>query len=291
MNPITRLARALALPLTLSVASGAVRELSAQSSSPSSARDSGDVDLINADRPGIADGSRVIEAGQVQLETALQRERHTDAGARTTLYFVPTLLRLGVVHQLELRIESNTFTHAHVVADDGSVDDSSGLSLVLLGFKLALYDSHGDARRSLGTIVRVAPPSGSNGFGTAHTTGDVRLAADWDFVPHMSLNPNVGVARYEGSNGALFTTALGALTLTYQPTPTVSPFVDFGYQSREDDGGTGSLIFDVGVGYIVGRDVQLDVSGGTGAQGSRSPKPFVAAGVSVRATAFHRSTH
>ncbi|MEO8563970.1 MAG: transporter [bacterium] len=289
MPPIfSRLARTLALPLALSAAGAA--SSSAQSSAPSAASDSASEDLINADRPGIADGSRVIEPGQIQLEIAAQGERHTDANSRTTLSFAPTLLRIGTLHQLELRIESNTFAHAHVVAHDGSVDNSSGLSPVLFGFKLALYDSRDDDRISVGTILRVAPPSGSNGFNTSHPIGDLRLAADWDFAPKLSLNPNVGVARYEGSDGMLFTTALGALTLTYQPSPRLSPFVDFGYQSREDTEGTWTMIADAGVGYVIGRNVQLDVSAGTGAHGDTTPRPFIAVGISVRASPFqHRS--
>jgi hypothetical protein len=292
MLPITRVSRALALPLALSVTSIATREADAQSATPSAAADSAEIDLIIADRPGIADGSRVVAAGQVQLELGLQRERHTEPGARTTLSFAPTLLRLGVTPWLEARAESNTLTHASVTLYEGSVDHETGLSPLLLGVKLALYDSHGDNRRSLGAIVRVAPPSGSNGFGTAHATGDLRLAADWDFAPKLSLNPNVGAARYEGSDGELFTTMLGALTLTYQPSPRLSPFVDLGYQSRDDSGGTWSIVFDAGLGYIIGHDVQLDVSAGTGAHGDSPPRPFVAVGASARTSAFgHHGSH
>src|SRR6185437_9180822 len=42
-------------------------------------------DLINADRPGIADGSRVIRARRLQLEMGLQQDcRRADEGVRTT---------------------------------------------------------------------------------------------------------------------------------------------------------------------------------------------------------------
>jgi len=270
----------------------AAPQLCAQSASSASAGDTSGNDLINADRPGIADGSRVIGAGQLQLEMAYQQERHTDGDARSRLSFAPTLVRIGLASRLEGRVESNTITHERVVAADGTVSTSTGLSLVFLGAKLGLYDSGGDEdRRSVGMILRVAPPSGSDAFRTTHTTGDVRVAADWDFAPQLSLNPNVGWARDEGSDGTTFGTALGALTLTWQPTPRWSPFVDAGYQSREDAGGTWSMIVDAGVGYVVGRDVQLDVSAGQGIHGSSTPKPFVAVGVSVRTGVLRRTGH
>ena len=246
--------------------------------------DSSEEDLINADRPGIADGSRTLDARQAQLEIGAQHERHVDADGRERLLFFPTLLRYGMTGRVEARVESGTLNHAHVTAPDGSTESSTGVAPVLLGGKVLLYDSHGDRRRSLGTIVRVAPPSGSGDFRTSHTTGDVRLAGDWDFAPHLSLNPNVGAAHYEGSGGDTYDAALGALTLTYSPNERVLPFVDAAYQSRDDDsGGTWSLVVDTGVAWIVGRDVQLDLSAGSGAHGSSPPKPFIAAGISVRA--------
>ena len=289
---IIRVSRHVSLLLALAATSIASRPLCAQSASPSASADTTTEDPINADRPGIADGSRVIAPGQLQLEIGAQRERHTDADTRTTLSFAPTLFRIGITRHLEARIESNTFVHARTVTERTSlttIDNSSGLSPILLGAKLALYDSHGDDDRlSIGTIVRVAPPSGTNGFNTSLPTGDIRVAADWDFAPELSLNPNAGAARYEGSDGSLFTTALGALTLTYQPTPRLAPFVDVAYQSREDVDATWSLVVDAGVAYIVGNDVQLDLSAGTGAHGDTTPRPFVALGISVRAAPFRR---
>jgi len=272
-------------------ASSAIAQRSSAEPAPTqsaTAQNADDDDLINADRPGIADGSLTVGAGMFQAEVGLQDERRADEGVRTRTRFVPTLLRLGLTDHLEARVESNTFTDERATDDAGASSSESGLASVLLGFKWTMFDSGGDARRSVGTIVRVAPPSGSNGFGTTHTTGDVRLAADWDFAPKLSLNPNVGVARYEDSDGSTFGTALGALTLTYQPTPRLNPFVDLGYQSLEEPGGTWALALDAGVAYIVGRDVQLDVSAGTRAHGVSPARPFVAIGVSARHQLFHR---
>jgi hypothetical protein len=276
-----RVLRLLA-PSVLCLVLGGPRLARAQSSAP-------DDGAIEADRPGIADGSRVIRAGEAQIEIGLQRERRTDGSARSITLFAPTLIRLGLTRSVEARIESNGFTR--VSTEDAGVEDHvSGAAPVLLGFKWTMYDSHGDdARRSVGTIVRVAPPSGTADFRTTHTTGDVRIAVDWDFAPGFSLNPNVGVARQEDSGGQTFGTALAALTLNYLPSPALNPFVDVGYQSREESGGTWALVFDAGVAYIIGHDVQLDLSAGAGSHGTTPPHPFVAAGISVRASAFRQA--
>jgi hypothetical protein len=171
----------------------------------------------------------------------------------------------------------------------GTVSTSTGLSPLYLGGKVVLFESAGDSALSVATIVRVAPPSGSDEFRTEQTTGDVRVVADWQFTPTLSLNPNVGWAEYEDS-GERFGTALGALTLSWQPTPKWNPFVDVAYQSREEREGTWAMIVDAGVSYLVACDLALDLSAGQNVHGFTSPKPFVAAGISVRVDLLHRST-
>jgi len=252
--------------------------------------DTSQCDPINPDRPGIADGSRVIGAGRLQLETGYAQERHPEDDALRRLSFVPALLRIGLSSRVELRLESNTFTHERVSSPLGGLSTSTGLSPLYLGGKVVLFESGGDSALSVATIVRVAPPSGTDEFRTTRATGDVRVVADWAFTPTLSLNPNLGWAEYEDS-GTRFGTALGALTLSWQPTTRWNPFVDVGYQSREERGGTWAMVVDAGVSYLVGCDLALDLSAGQNVHGFTAPKPFVAAGVSVRADLFHRRTH
>jgi hypothetical protein len=265
--------------------------LHAQGAAQSATADTGQCDPINPDRPGIADGSHVIGAGRLQLETAYAQERHTDDGTRSRLTLVPALLRIGLTSRVEARVESNTFTHQHVSAPADAVSASTGFSPVFLGAKVLVYQSGGDSALSVAAIVRVAPPSGSDEFRSDKTTGDARVVADWDFASTLSLNPNVGWAEYEGSDGKRFGAALGYLTLSWQPTQRWNPFVDVAYQSREDNGGTWAMLVDAGASYLVGCDLALDLSAGQNVHGFTAPKPFVAAGISVRADLLHRSFH
>jgi len=272
------------VPLGLCVI--AAPKLCAQSVAP----DTGQCDLIDADRPGLADGSHVIGAGQLQLETAYAQERHLDGELRSRLAFAPTLLRVGLSPRVEARLESNTYNHEHVSAPDGATATNTGFSPLYLGAKIVLYDPAQTGPLQVATIVRVAPPSGSGEFRADRTTGDVRLVADWQFTPTLSLNPNVGYGSYEASDGTRLSDVTGAVTLSWLPTPRWNPFVDVAYQSREDAGGTWAAVADAGVAYVIGCDVQLDVSAGQNVHGVTAPKPFVAVGISVRATLFHGST-
>ncbi len=227
-------------------------------------------DYINPDRPGIADGSNVVGTGRLRND-----------GARERTLFVPTLLRLGLSQDWELRGETNAYIWDRVRDPATGVSKSEGASPVSLGVKYHFMDSAGLQQPSLGTILRVFAPSGSGAFRTGHTTADLRLAADWDIAPKWSLNPNVGVAIYE-SAGRTYEAGLFATTLNYNPSQILNVFVDTGVQSPETKHGRTSVIYDAGVAYLLGHDIQLDVSVGAGAAGSTPPHPFVSAGISKR---------
>jgi hypothetical protein len=233
-----------------------------------------DNDLINPDRPGIADGSFVV-GHHFQVEVGYQEELHD--GGHTRLIFVPTLLRIGVNAAWEFRIEGNTLTYA-----DSFGSHATGYQPISAGAKYHFMDAKGTKRPSLGFIGRVFPAIGSAGFQNDKTTGDVRLAGDWNLNDQWELNPNIGIADYEDGAGNMFTAGLFAMTLNYNPTPILNFFVDTGMQAPEQSHGKTQIIVDAGVAYIVGKNVQLDLSVGQGISGTTSPRPFVGAGVSVR---------
>ena len=240
-------------------------------------------DLINPDRPGIADGSTVVGRGRVQLETGFQQESRGKAGATEHTRLLPTLLRVGLSPRWEGRVESNTFTQADTSGPKGVPNQTSGLAPISAGVKFHIQDSGGLRQPSLGMIFRVFPASGTSDTRTTRATGDVRLAAEWDLTPRISLNPNAGVAFYEDDAKRTFPAGLFALTLNYfNDAKTVNPFMDFGIQAPEASTDGASLVFDCGLAYLPNHNVQVDVSAGAGPHGRTPPKWFAALGVSVR---------
>jgi hypothetical protein len=260
-----------------------------QQSQPAQTQSAGEPDLINADRPGIADGSTVIGANTFQIESGIQKEFRRIGDSREHTLFVPMLLRFGIDSHWEARIEGNTFTRITTFESADSKNHTSGFAPVSIGFKYQIYKSTGDHQISLGTIVRVFPAWGSKEFRLQHVTWDVRLAADWNVAPglKLSVNPNIGVARYEDDQGRLFTAGLFAITLNYLPSKRLNPFIDLGVQSPEANNGKAAAILDGGVAYIIGRNIQIDASIGTGAHGETPPHPFLEFGISWRLRPFH----
>lgn len=237
-------------------------------------------DYINPDRPGIADGSNVISPGHFQIETGVQRELREEGEDHRL--FVPTLLRLGLSDRWEARVEGNIYTWETTSVSGGGSGDSDGFAPISIGMKYHLVDSKGLKQPSVGAILRIFPPSGSGAFRTRHATGDFRVTADWDLASKWSLNPNVGVAVYEDDANRMYAAGLFAATLNFNPSKVLNLFVDTGIQTPETKGGSASLIYDAGIAYVIGHDVQLDFSVGSGGAGRTPPHPFLSAGISKR---------
>ncbi len=241
-------------------------------------------DLINPDRPGIADGSTVIGRRRFQIETAAQKEFRSSGGSTEHRLFFPTLLRFGVNDMWEGRVETlSGYTQTRTFDPATGISRTDGYSPISLGFKYHWQDSKGVRHPSLGTIFRLFVPSGSSDFGSHRFQADLRLAADIDLNDSWSLNPNVGVGVYDDGNSGVFATTLFAMTLNYfNKAKTVNPFVDVGVQGPEEKRGRTSVIVDTGVAYILNKNLQLDASVGTGVLGRTPPHPFWAVGISIR---------
>jgi hypothetical protein len=220
-------------------------------------------DLINADRPGIADSSAVVGRGIFQIEAGLERDH--DPGQQSIA--TPLLFRYGVSKEFEMRVEGNGYIHA---------DGANGFAPLSIGAKYHFHDAP-----SLGIIARLFPPSGTGAQRSHATAADVRLAADIDLGGKWSLNPNIGAVSQDDGAGR-FAAGLAALTVQYNLSERANVFVDGAVQSSEERGGGASLVIDAGTAWIAGRDTQLDVSAGWRVRGSTPPNVFLAAGISRR---------
>jgi hypothetical protein len=135
------------------------------------AEDGNPGDLINPDRPGIADGSNVVTRGRWQIETGVQVEFRRDGPTREQRLFIPTLIRFGLIENLELRLESNSWTAIRTV-DRTGVENSAGFSPSSVGLKYHFLDAEGARRPSMAAILRVFPASGTRRLQTRRATGD-----------------------------------------------------------------------------------------------------------------------
>ena len=90
---------------------------------------------LSTDRPDFVESSDVLDAGRFQLELGLSFERDREGGVRSRGRSTPALLRIGLGHSLEARIEtdgllraSSTDSSTHLgTRDHGAADVALGL--------------------------------------------------------------------------------------------------------------------------------------------------------------------
>lgn len=212
---------------------------------------------IVADRPGLADGSATVGFGIAQLETGVTFEE--DGQSLVTL---PTLVRLGISDDFELRLESDVL---------GFTSGESDWAPAAIGFKWRVRP---DEAMPLSVLVSVQPPSGGGSLRSDELEAGVRLVSDLDLGGGFSLTPNVGLSLAEGGDPV----AVFAATIE-RAMENVALFVD-GELSAGD--GDTSAIIDGGIAWLIGTETQLDFSGGVRVSGEAYPDYFIAAGISRR---------
>jgi hypothetical protein len=232
---------------------------------------------FNSDRPGVADGPDTVGRGRVQLEAGFQRDRRSGGEEPRRELFFPTLVRIGLGDDTEARLESDLYSWMRF--SHGT--RAEGWAPFALGLKHKFVEASG-ARPALGAILRVSPPSGSDSRRQSHTTGDLRLAAEWELGERWSLNPNIGFGYDQDDEGRRFSTRLFAATLAYRPQPKLELSLDVAAQKPEAPGGRTGTQSWASIAYLVKPDLQVDFGLGGRSAGSTPPRRFISAGFSAR---------
>lgn len=157
-------------------------------------------DLISPDRPGAANPPTVVGRGVFQLETAFESlTAHPPAAASATTLDLPTLLRLGLGHALELRLESETLSRTRT---------NSGFADVSVEAKWCPIGGSGDAPLALAFLPSVTLPSGSGGFSAGKTQASVAALGGWTLASGVSFNLGLGASRVVDETGDGYQTQL-----------------------------------------------------------------------------------
>lgn len=240
-----------------------------------------DDDSISTDRPGVAESSKVVGKGRLQLETSAQWERLRNDDEHSRTLSTPTLLRIGVGENAELRIETDgrTVIHDHPPGSPSSVD--AGWADTEAGVKWHLADQQ-DTHPSLGVLLHAALPSGSASLRGHGVRPSLRLSAEWELADGYSLGLMPGIGSDSDDNDKRYGYGVLAANLGKDFGERAHGFVELASPqvARASHGGT-QLLADAGVTWALNKDCQLDVSLTHGLN-RRTPDLGLAFGLSVR---------
>lgn len=206
-------------------------------------------DAISPDRPDFTNGPDVLPAGRLQIETSGAWQRDASTRLRST----PTLLRLGVGRDLELRLET-----------DGALrqrnPDASGRGDLAVGFKWQMQDGD-EAKPGLGWLFRMQTPSGSGPFKGQGLRPGLSFLAQWELPAGYSLGTMAGAFVDRNDDGQRYTAALLSASFGIPLGEKLHGFAEIaGQQLASNHSGGNVVTAGTGVAWQLMDDVQLDTA-------------------------------
>lgn len=219
-------------------------------------------DEIQTDRPDFVESSNTVGTNRFQIETSVAYERDRNSDERIRILSTPTLLRLGVADNWELRFETDGILNQKI-EDRNSSDTTrdSGVSDYSLGVKW--HQNDGDDKTmspSTAWLFHLDMPGGTDSFVTTKVRPSLRYVAEWEFANDFSFGVMPGLIYDVNDSGDRFWGGILGVVLGKSFSDKLRGFVEFGGQEimRKKDGGS-QLTFDIGLAYLVSNLVQLDI--------------------------------
>lgn len=232
---------------------------------------------IITDRPTAAVGSYIVPKGTFQIESGIIYSNRNDQTDRLELLsYATTLLRYGILDNFEVRLGSS-YESAKVYTKETQTDSSfSGMGPLTAGFKIILVKE----KRFRPEIAIVASITfrhiGHKSYAPTYSYPLGLLTATHTLSKRFVLGYNVGFA-YNGENADGF--FIYAAYLGFQITDRLWSFVEI--YGDFDNGNFPNHKLDGGLTYLIRRNLQIDVSGGTGLSQDVN-KYFLNAGIAWR---------
>lgn len=206
-------------------------------------------DAISPDRPDFTNGPDVMAAGRLQLETSGAWQREASMRLRST----PTLLRLGVGHDLELRL-----------ATDGALQQRpprvSGRGDLAVGLKGQLQDGD-DTRPGLGWLLEVQTPTGSGPFKGQGLRPALSLLAQWQLPAGYSLGTMAGLVTGRNDAGQRYTAAVLSASLGIPLGDRLRGFAEIAGQQLASRRNGGKVVMaGTGLAWQLSPDAEIDAA-------------------------------
>ncbi len=222
---------------------------------------SDEAEPISTDRPDFVESSNVVGKGRFQIETGLAVDRFKQAPLNIRTTTTPTLLRLGVSDEWELRLETDGRTWLHSRDQTNQTNFSQrGYSDLAVGTKWHLQDQQ-EGIPSIGVLAHVDLPSGSAEFKGKGARPSLRVVYEWELPNDLSLGVEHGLLYDNTDQGKRFASGIFGITLAKSWTEQFRTFVEFAAPqiTKTTYGGTLASL-DVGAAYLLSNDIQLDTT-------------------------------
>lgn len=228
------------------------------------------------DRPDATEAPSVVVRGALQIESgALFTSFEDDVLQTNTTTYNTTLLRFGLLENLELRLGWNFVEQRNKLSTAQGEVTQSGLSPLLLGMKVNITQEKGWLP-TIGLIGHLFLPfTASDDFKPQNTSVDFRFAFDHTLSDSSSIAYNLGAQWEADTPGAAY---IYTLAYGYSLTDSFGLYAELYGDMPENN--SANHYWDAGLTYLVLPNLQLDATVGTSI--TEGQDVLVSAGFSYR---------
>lgn len=228
------------------------------------------------DRPDATEAPSVVVRGALQIESgALFTSFEDDVLQTNTTTYNTTLLRFGLLENLELRLGWNFVEQRNKLSTAQGEVTQSGLSPLLLGMKVNISQEKGWLP-TIGLIGHLFLPfTASDDFKPQNTSVDFRFAFDHTLSDSSSIAYNLGAQWEADTPGAAY---IYTLAYGYSLTDSFGLYAELYGDMPENN--SANHYWDAGLTYLVLPNLQLDATVGTSI--TEGQDVLVSAGFSYR---------
>ncbi|MBJ7879762.1 transporter [Gelidibacter salicanalis] len=228
------------------------------------------------DRPDATESATAIPKGMLQIETGASYESFEENRIKKEAFtYNTTLLRYGVINNLELRVGWN-FEEESVHSNGNQLKDvSSGFSPLLLGFKTTVAQENGWFPE-IGFLGHLYLPFMASTDYKPETTGaDFVFAFSHTLSEKSSLGYNIG-AEWENDSPEI--AYIYAISYGLEITNQFGVFAELYGDIPEHN--AANHFWDAGVTYLISNNLQLDAL--VGSSITKGQELLISAGASFR---------
>lgn len=218
---------------------------------------------LSTDRPDFVESSDVMAPGRWQVEAGLQHERTRAEGEKVRTLTTPTLLRLGVGHAMEVRLETDgAVRNSTTDMASGATRREHGFADLALGLKWRMQEGdEAQGTPAIAWLAHVDVDSGSRAFRGHGARPSLHVVAEWELPQDFSVGVMPGLLFDKGDDGRRFTSGQLGVTVAKALSPTWHAFAelageDLGARPHRDP----VRFFDTGLTWLATESLQFDVS-------------------------------
>lgn len=233
-------------------------------------------EALVTDRPDQTESPSVVPKGYIQIETGgFYEDTGEKALQQKTTTFNTTLLRYGLLNNLEIRVGWD-FSEVRTEINGMKLDNiESGLSPLLIGTKLGVAKEKG-VFPEIGFLAHLYLPFIAGTDFKPETTGaDFRFSFAHTLTEKSSLSYNLGASW---GNDSSETSYIYTLSYGYSIIEKLGVYAEIYGDLPENN--KANHLWDAGVTYLLSNSIQLDATVGSGI--SKGQNLLLSAGLSVR---------